>query len=127
MGDIYNSSESGWKRKELRLNTTMSEQRLWMKLRGKQMHGYKFRRQFSVGKFILDFYCSKLKLAIEVDGYSHAGETAEMYDKKRTEYLQSLGIICIRFMNYDVMKNLDGVGMAIWDYVGRIKSIEDPS
>ena len=56
---------------------------LWSKLKSKGLDGYKFRRQYSVGKFVIDFYCPRVKLAIEVDGDSHFSERSEVCDKER--------------------------------------------
>jgi very-short-patch-repair endonuclease len=75
-----------------------------------------------MGKFILDFYAPELRLAIEIDGDSHAGERAGAYDRERTKYLAELGIYCIRFTNSDVMKNLDNVAENIRRSVLKIKN-----
>ena len=81
---------------------------LWLELRGSQL-GYKFRRQFGIGSFIVDFYCPKLHLAIEVDGDSHLEPEAIKYDDERTEYLRDHNIQVIRFTNQDVYYELDEV------------------
>lgn len=109
MCHIFNPKISKVNRKRLRSESTLPEQRLWSKLRGRQITGYRFRRQFGVSDFILDFYCPELKLAIEIDGDSHAGEEAEKYDRKRECYLQQLGIRCLRFTNREVMTDVYGV------------------
>ncbi len=96
------------KRKELRKHLTPAEARLWDQLKNSQL-GFKFRRQHSVGYYILDFYCPSKMLAIELDGSPHDTEQGYAKDEKRTEYLQSKGIKVIRFENKDVMKNLEGV------------------
>ncbi len=90
-----------------------AEVMLWSKLRGKNVKGYKFRRQYSVGSFIVDFYCAELKLAIEIDGESHFIEGSEDRDRKRQEFIESAGIRFIRFTNTDVYERLDGVLEAI--------------
>lgn len=120
--DIFNLEKSKSKRKELRLNTTRPEQCLWSELKGRQMQRYKFRRQFGVGKYIVDFYAAELKLAIEVDGDSHAGKNEEGYDRMRTEYLNLLGITCVRFANHEIMRNLSGVVMAIEEEILNIRA-----
>jgi very-short-patch-repair endonuclease len=79
---------------------------LWSKLKTRQMAGCKFRRQYSVGPFVLDFYCPEKKLAIEVDGSSHFGEGAEVYDGERQSYIEQFGIRFLRFTNSDVRNNL---------------------
>jgi very-short-patch-repair endonuclease len=113
MHRIFNQSYVKAKRKDLRLNMTASEQRLWRYLRGKRMAGHKFRRQFSVDQFIVDFYSPELKLAIEIDGDSHAGEKEGKYDKLREKHFSRLGVNFLRFTNQEVMKNLESVLMAI--------------
>ena len=82
---------------------------LWSKLKGKQLYGYKFRRQYSVNQFIIDFYCPKLRLAIELDGNSHVGELAKQYDDFRQEQIEKYNIRFLRFKNNDLYENLDGV------------------
>ena len=77
-------------------------------LYNKQFHGIKFRRQCSIGNYIADFYSFDLKLVIEIDGDTHYSEKEIQYDKKRTEYFNSLGITEVRFTNKDVMENLEG-------------------
>ena len=65
---------------------------LWSKLKGKQVYGCKFRRQYSVGSYIIDFYCPKLKLAIEVDGTSHFQPGSKTKDNDRQKYIETYGI-----------------------------------
>ncbi len=103
-------------RKTLRNNATRPEQELWKQLRWKQL-GVKFRRQHSVGRYILDFYSPEKKLCIEIDWESHFSEEAQEYDEIRTEYLKSLWIRVIRFTNIDVMDNIEGVLYKIKEYV----------
>ncbi len=76
-------------------------------LRNKQLRNYKFIRQKPIGNFILDFYCSELQIAIEVDGDSHAGN--EAYDAARTDKLGEYGIRVIRYTNDEVLNNINGV------------------
>jgi very-short-patch-repair endonuclease len=99
--------------KELRRDQTPAEARLWWHLRGKQLHGLKLRRQHPVGHFILDFYCASAKLAIELDGDSHAEQ--EAYDQARTEWLAERGYRVIRFTDRQVERNLETVLAAIAD------------
>ena len=95
-------------RRKLRKNQTEAEARLWSCLRKKGL-GYKFVRQYGVGKYILDFYCPLKKLAIEIDGSQHAEEENELYDTVRTKYLESGNIRVLRFWNNEVLSNMDGV------------------
>jgi very-short-patch-repair endonuclease len=97
------------KRKYLRNNLTPAEATLWRILKSKQLEGRKFRRQHSVGNYILDFYCPSERLAIELDGAHHFTEAGLMYDKKRTEYIESLDITIIRFENKLVFDRTDFV------------------
>ena len=83
---------------------------LWSKIKGKQINEYKFRRQYSIDKFVVDFYCPKLNLAIEVDGDSHSlGKEKEEYDIERQSFIESKGIRFLRFTNNEIYKNLDRV------------------
>ena len=85
---------------------TEAETLVWSKLRAKQMCGYKFRRQYSVGVYILDFYCPSLKLAIEIDGDTHFQAGARKYDLARQEFIERFGIRFLRFTNPQVCENL---------------------
>lgn len=106
---LYNNSILIDRRKDLRTHQTEAEDRLWSCLSGKQINGLRFYRQYSVGPYILDFYCSKLRLAIELDGNRHNEEEAKLYDKDRDNYLKSVSIETLRFWNSEVEKDIDGV------------------
>jgi len=88
---------------------TPAEIRLWQALKHRQVDDLKFRRQHSIGPFIVDFYCPSAKLIVELDGSAHDSETAWQRDEQRTAYLVSLGLRVVRFENRDVMENLEGV------------------
>src|SRR3989344_7155579 len=105
----YNNSKMKDRRKVLRSDMTKPEQVLWYWLRTKYLKGYKFRRQYSVGYYILDFYCPKLRLGIEVDGDSHFDSKAMEYDQQRDDFLKGHNIEIIRFTNKEVMENIEGV------------------
>jgi len=96
-----------FKAKELRHNMTETEKILWKKLRNKQQSGMHFRRQHPYGIYILDFYCFKANLAIEIDGKIHLGR--KEYDEERSKYLESSGLKVLRFNNEDIDKRLDWV------------------
>jgi very-short-patch-repair endonuclease len=100
-------------RKELRKNPTKAESQLWKALQKKQLEGRKFRRQHSIGNYIVDFYSSKEKLIVELDGQVHDNFVNEEYDRKRTRYLESLGFKVLRFENYLAFEQLDMVLEAI--------------
>ena len=94
--------------KELRNNPTIQEKKLWQYLNKSQL-GYKFRRQQPIGKYIVDFFCPKLNLIIELDGGHHNEEQNIEYDKRRTEFLNKQGYKVLRIWNNDVDRNLEGV------------------
>ena len=96
-------------RKALRNHMTDAEIILWARLKGKQLYGYKFRRQYSIEKYIVDFYCTKLKLAVEVDGGQHNDLINRRSDKERTSVLGNHNITVIRFWNHEVLQNTDDV------------------
>ena len=108
MSQIFNRHDLKEKRQQLRNETTLPECLLWQSLRGERS-GVKFRRQHSVGHYILDFYCPALRLAVELDGYSHDFDQAQVSDAQRTEFLETSGIMVIRVQNRDVLQNLEGV------------------
>ena len=88
---------------------TDAERHLWAKIRMKQLKGYQFYRQKPIGDYIVDFFCPRAKLAIEVDGSHHlVGEMIE-YDRIKDEYLSSLGLRVLRFTNTDVLTHFEGV------------------
>lgn len=89
-------------RRELRNHMTAAEVALWVMIKNRQLVGERFRRQFSVGHYILDFFCPKHKLAVELDGAGHFTEEGREYDARRTEYLNSVVIRVIRFENVEV-------------------------
>ncbi len=106
---IHNRPILKSRRKELRNNSTPAEKLLWSVLQNSNLGGYKFRRQHSVGAYILDFYCPSECLAVELDGDSHFTDEALVYDRERTAYLNALNIKVLRFMNTDVYDNLNVV------------------
>ena len=97
------------KAQELRKNTTPQERKLWNLIKNRQFFGHYFRRQFVIEPYIVDFICREKKIIIEIDGSQHLQTKDKVYDKKRTEYLNSLGYIVIRFLNNEIDNNIDGV------------------
>ena len=91
---------------ELRLNATDAERRLWAALRDRRLQSYKFRRQHPIGRFVVDFACTKHRLVIEADGGQHNESTADI---RRTAWLESQGWRVIRFWNNDILVNTEGV------------------
>jgi len=106
---LHNRPVLKFRRKELRNNSTHAEKMLWSILQQSNLGGYKFRRQHSVGSYILDFYCPAEGLAVELDGDSHFTDNAIEYDRERTAYLNALNIKVLRFLNTDVYDNLNVV------------------
>jgi very-short-patch-repair endonuclease len=106
MTQLYNQNSEKDKRRQLRQNITKAEKLIWDKLRDRQLQNCKFRRQYSVDKFVIDFYSPELKLAIEIDGESHFLDGAAECDKARQEFIESAGIRFLRFTNNDVYANL---------------------
>jgi very-short-patch-repair endonuclease len=106
---LFNLKNTKQNRKRLRKNQTDAEKLLWSKLRNKQMHGYKMFRQYAIEKYIVDFYCPLLKLAIEVDSGQHFTEKHLTHDKEREDLIKSFGIKTLRVTNIDVLKNIEGV------------------
>ena len=104
------------KRKELRNNSTYAEVFFWQQVKGRKLEGRKFRRQTSIGNYIVDFYCPEEKLVVELDGEVHFDEETIKYDEKRTEFIESVGLKVIRFENQDVLKNTDYVLSKIKEY-----------
>jgi len=99
--------------KELRKEATSAERILWERLRGKQLSGFKFRRQAPLGSVIADFYCAKAKLIIEIDGDIHDLQVEE--DQQRTREIESFGYRVIRFKNGTVISDTESVLKSILD------------
>ncbi len=104
-------------KRKLRTAMTSAENKLWLRLRGRQINGLKFRRQHGIGPYIVDFYCSEKELVIEVDGDVHAYEEQIAIDREREDYLKSLGLQIVRYNNWDISTNLKGV---VEDLFGRV-------
>jgi very-short-patch-repair endonuclease len=90
----------------LRQNATDAERRLWATLRDRRLRGHKFRRQHPIGRFVVDFACTKHRLVVEADGGQHCGSRT---DAERTSWLEAQGWQVIRFGNHDILANMDGV------------------
>lgn len=104
-----NASELKSRRRELRASLTPAEALLWRHLQRSKLQGRKFRRQHSVGPYILDFYCPSERLGVELDGAARDHEVAERREILRTTYLAASGVRVIRFENDDVIRNPEGV------------------
>lgn len=105
--------------KELRKNLTPAERRLWKYISRKQILGVDFDRQKPIDRYIVDFYCKQLKLAIEIDGQSH--DFKAEYDLKRQKILESFGIKVIRFSEREVLNDLESVLTQIEHWVLKLR------
>src|SRR6266567_3634856 len=103
--------------RHLRKNLTDAEERLWSRLRRRQMQDCKFRRQAPIGDFIVDFVCYERALIVELDGGGHTLKRAQ--DAKRTEWLESQGYVVLRFWNFEVLDDFDCVLEGIWNALSR--------
>lgn len=108
MSILYNDPRYKERRRELRNAMTVAERVLWERLRQRRFQGFRFLRQYGVERFILDFYCPKVRVAIELDGHSHTGSGA-VRDQERDAILESYNIMVVRFWNQDVLENVDDV------------------
>jgi len=108
MQELFNRKNLGQYQRDLRSSMTKSEAVLWKYLKGDQS-GYRFRRQYGVGNYIVDFYCPKLKVAIEVDGSTHNEARVFEKDLVKQEYLEKLGILVKRYNSNDIFNNLDNI------------------
>jgi very-short-patch-repair endonuclease len=106
------------RRKKLRRNLTPAEATLWNAIKNSKLSGRKFRRQHSVGYYVLDFFCVEERLAIELDGEVHRNDQAEVYDYKRKLFLNESGIRVIRFENFLVFEDIDYVCHRIESFFG---------
>jgi len=117
MTEHFNKTSEKEKRRNLRRDQTYCEKILWIYLRDRKTLGYKFRRQYSVDHFVIDFYCPQLKLAIELDGSVHDLPDQKEYDAYRQEYLEKFGITFCRITNDELMSNanmaFEKIGSAI--------------
>ncbi|MBD3281773.1 DUF559 domain-containing protein [Candidatus Uhrbacteria bacterium] len=109
MSDLFNDPGNLDLRREMRKQSTPAEKILWEYLRNRKLVGFRFMRQFGVLNYIVDFYCPKLRLAVELDGKHHHEERIVTIDEHRTEALKRLNITVIRFDNNEVLENLDSV------------------
>jgi len=101
----YNKTTEKEKRRKLRRNSTHAEELVWNFLRNRQFLGYNFRRQYSIDQYVIDFYCSEIKLAVELDGASHNSVEQKNYDIKRQKELKAFGIIFIRISDDELFGN----------------------
>ena len=104
--------------KKLRREMTKEEKHLWYDFL--KFLPYTFNRQKVVGEYIVDFYCAKANLAIEIDGWQHGTKENVEYDNKRTQYLEKMGIKVVRYSNKDIQKRFEAVCQDIVSYLSEI-------
>jgi very-short-patch-repair endonuclease len=126
MTKLYNQTSEKQKRQTLRNNMPLSEKIVWAKLRSQQIENCKFRRQYSIDRFVVDFYSSELRLAIEIDGDSHYQNGVQQYDRDRQVFLESKGTRILRFTNQEVYQNIDGVVEKIREVICRLREVTQP-
>ena len=107
--------------RKLRQSLTKEERVLWQLLRNRQFKNLKFKRQFPIGNYIVDFVCEEIKLIIELDGGQHNEPENIEADKVRTEFLESKGFKVIRFWNKDINLNIAGVYEFLLNEVEKLK------
>ncbi len=104
---IFNRRDQKNLRNRLRNSTTSAEAILWTCLQQRKLFGRKFRRQFGIGRYIVDFYCAECRVAIELDGAPHFAANAEEHETRRTTYLRQRGIRIIRFENRAIHQDIE--------------------
>lgn len=117
---IYYNPKLKQRARELRNKSTLSEVLLWNQLKARKMKGYQFMRQKRIEDFIVDFFCSKLNLVIEIDGESHDNKISE--DQIRQRKLETLGLSVLRFNDKDVKRNLRGVLTALENWIDNFEN-----
>ncbi len=118
---VFNRTETKGLRRALRRNQTKAEAIFWSKVRNNQL-GIKFRRQYSVERFVIDFYAPDVRLAIELDGAVHFTDEAQARDSAREAVISKYGISFLRFTNHDIETNLWGVLEAVRLKIAELKT-----
>ena len=116
---IHNLTSLKGQRKILRNNATSAETVFWAHLKNKQLPGKKFRRQHSIGQYVVDFYCPEEKLIIELDGQPHFSPGGDLYDEARDEKLRALGFTVLRFENNIIFENIEAALQEIVEHFGK--------
>ncbi len=118
---LFNKRSEKEKRRKLRNNSTRAEVYLWTQLRNKKL-GFRFLRQYGVGKYVIDFYSPRLKLAIEVDGITHLTKEELEYDERRQLEIEQLGIVFIRFSNTQIFHEIENVIEKLSERISSLQS-----
>jgi len=114
---VINRKDMSLRRRILRNSMPNPELKLWLRIRNRQISGYKFRRQHSFGHFVVDFYCPEARLVIEVDGDFHFNQKAKERDIVRQKFIESNELSFLRFTNIEVVENVDGVVSRIEEFL----------
>jgi len=109
MPSPFNKSQSKGRRQYLRKNPTKSERLLWKRLRNRQLNGVRFRRQYGVLNYVVDFYCPEYRLVVEIIGDVHGYTTRKKFDLLRAKRVEALGIKILCFTNLQVQDEIEGV------------------
>ncbi|MGH8575621.1 MAG: endonuclease domain-containing protein [Gammaproteobacteria bacterium] len=99
----------------MRRHMSDAEQLLWQCLRGKQLDGFRFRKQHPIERFVVDFHCPYVRLAIEIDGGQHDTSAGRANDEERTRCLKAHGIRVLRFWNHEVLQDPQSVLERVWE------------
>jgi very-short-patch-repair endonuclease len=122
MTTIFNRNEETGLRRRLRKKSTEAEKLLWQYLRNEKLNRIKFRRQYSVNKYILDFYSPLNKLAVELDGEIHLDPEVKMNDEIRENYIKGFGIKIIRIKNEMVLNDIEEVLKIILNSIDNVRT-----
>ncbi len=106
---FFNKCSLEARRRTLRANLTLAEAALWRLLQRSRLQGRKFRRQHSIGRYVVDFYCPKERLVLELEGSAHNSEQAAAWDAARERFLNDAGLTVLRLENRHVFENPEGV------------------
>lgn len=123
MTEYYNTKKMTKTRQALRRNMPKAEIILWSYLKGKQIQGLKFRRQYSIDKNTVDFYCPEIRMSIEVDGESHLYEKQKEKDLEKETQLEKANIKLVRYLNTDIYDNIEGVIEDLYKQIEEINNI----
>ncbi|MBP3440933.1 MAG: DUF559 domain-containing protein [Tidjanibacter sp.] len=119
----HNQPEQKELRRKLRAKSTPAESALWNVLRAKQLCGTHWYRQYSIGEYVLDFYCPAARMCVELDGLQHQQEEELVRDGRRTAFLESRGVLVLRVPNDIVLTQSDvvvsAIMQALYDRLGR--------
>ena len=124
MTEHFNRSSEKTKRRKLRQNQTEAEKLIWRFIRNRQLLGCKFKRQYSIDHFVIDFYCPELKLGIEADGGTHTEFGRKEYDIRREKYLKKFGLSFVRIKDTELFGNPNKAFAKIETAIKKLKEIK---